>query len=135
MDEQQVSWLVVQPGWAIVAADGSHIGYVEELVGDEGKDIFDGIAVSTSLFEQLKYVPAESVGRIFQGRVELTVASNDVEQLEKFLEPPPSLGIEATKASWSNRLIEDVAPTHATAKRVPFRKRLHVWLLAKRRSR
>jgi len=60
-----------------VAADGGEIGYVQEVVGDEGKDVFDGIAVSTSLFQELKYVPSEKVGRIFEGRVELNVGSND----------------------------------------------------------
>jgi hypothetical protein len=134
VDEQQVSWLVVEPGWAVVAADGSEVGYVQEVVGDEGKDIFDGVVLSTSLFHEPRYVPSEKVGPIFQGRLELAVGSNDVSQLEEFLEPPPSLDIMADKASWSDRLLEDVAPASGTAKAVPFWKRAWVWLLSKRRG-
>jgi hypothetical protein len=134
VDEQQVSWLVVEPGWTVVAADGSEVGYVQEVAGDEGKDIFDGIVLSTSLFREPRYVPAEKVGRIFQGRVQLAVDSNDVKQLEGFLEPPPSLELEADKASWSDRVLQDVAPARETAKAVPFWKRAWVWLLSKRRG-
>ena len=134
MDERQVSWLVVEPGWAVVAGDGSEVGYVQEVVGDKSKDIFDGLALSTSLFHEPKYVPSEKVGRVFQGRVELVVGSNDVQSLEEFLEPPPSLDVEADKASWSDRVLEDVAPAHETAKRVPFWKRTRAWLRSRRRS-
>jgi hypothetical protein len=132
VDEQQVSWLVVEPGWSVVAADGSEVGYVQEVVGDESKDIFDGIAVSTSLFSELRYVPAEKVGRVFQGRVELTVASNGAAQLERFLEPPPSLEIGAEKASWSDRVLEDVEPARSHAERVSPWNRLRAWLASRR---
>jgi hypothetical protein len=127
VDEQQVSWLVIEPGWAVVATDGSEVGYVQEVVGDETKDIFDGLSVSTSLFDDLKYVPAEKVARIFDRRVELLVSSNAVPQLEDFLEPPPSLDIDADKPVWSDRVLEKVSPVHTGAEAVPFRKRLLVW--------
>ena len=127
MDEQQVSWLVIEPGWAVVATDGSHVGYVQEVVGDDTADIFDGLALSTSLFDDLKYIPSEKVGRIFDRRVELLVSSNDVQQLGDFLEPPPSLDIGADKPVWSDRLLEEIAPVHTGAKAVPFWKRLLVW--------
>lgn len=127
MDEQQVSWLAIEPGWAVVAADGSHVGYVQEVVGDDTEDVFDGLALSTSLFDDLKYVPSEKVGRIFERRVELLVSSNDVQQLEDFLEPPPSLDIDADKPPWSDRVLEEVAPVHTDAEAVPFWRRLLVW--------
>lgn len=135
MDEQQVSWLVVEPGWSVVAADGSEVGYVQEVVGDEGKDIFDGIALSTSLFSDPRYVPAEKVGRIRQGRVELTVGSNDAAQLERFLEPPPSLEVGAEKASWSDRVLEDVEGVDPHAGRVSAWSRLRAWLASRRQPR
>ena len=47
MSDQPVSWLVIEPGWTVVAADGTEVGRVEELVGDSGIDIFNGLAVST----------------------------------------------------------------------------------------
>jgi hypothetical protein len=133
MNEQQVSWLVIEPGWAVVAADGSTVGYVQEVVGDDDADVFDGLALSTSLFDDLKYVPSEKVGRIFDRRVELLVASTDVRELEAFLEPPPSLDIDADKPSWSDRVLEDVAPVHTSAEPVPFWKRLRAWFASIRR--
>jgi hypothetical protein len=127
VDEPQVSWLVIEPGWTVVAADGSDVGYVQEVIGDDTEDVFDGLAISTSLFEDLKYVPSEKVGRIFDGRIELLVASNDVSQLGAFLEPPPSLEIDSSKPVWSDRVLEEVAPVHTTAEAVPFWKRLRAW--------
>jgi hypothetical protein len=29
-----VSWLVIEPGWEVVDANGEHLGRVEEVVGD-----------------------------------------------------------------------------------------------------
>jgi hypothetical protein len=127
MSEQQVSWLVIEPGWAVVAGDGSHVGYVDEIVGDDDEDIFDGLAISTSLFDEPKYMPSEKVGRIFDGRVELRIGSSDVQALEEFLEPPPSLDIDADKPSWSDRVLEEVRPVHTDAEAVPFWKRLRAW--------
>ena len=133
MDEPQVSWLVIEPGWTVVAADGSDVGYVQEVVGDDTEDVFDGLAISTNLFEEPRYVPSARVGRIFEGRVELHVASNEVQELEDFLEPPPSLEIDASKPGWSDRALEEVAPVTTTAGAVPFRKRLRAWFASLRR--
>lgn len=133
MDEPQVSWLVIEQGWAVVAADGSHVGYVQEVVGDDSEDIFDGLALSTSLFDDVKYVAAEKVGRIFEGRVELTVPSSGVDQLQEFLEPPPSLEIDSARPAWSDRVLEDVAPVHTRAEAIPFWKRLRAWVESRRR--
>jgi hypothetical protein len=133
LDEQQVSWLLIEPGWPVVAADGGEIGYVQDVVGDNTEDIFDGLAISTSLFEDVKYVPSEKVGRIFERRVELLVASNDVTQLSDFLEPPPSLEIDSAKPEWSDRILREVAPVETRAEAVPFWKRLSVWLRSRTR--
>jgi hypothetical protein len=38
-----VSWFSIRPGWKVFAADGSKAGEVDEVVGDEESDIFDGL--------------------------------------------------------------------------------------------
>ena len=43
-----VSWLLIEPGWKVRAADGSEVGEVDEVVGDSNVDIFDGLAIATS---------------------------------------------------------------------------------------
>jgi hypothetical protein len=85
-----VSWLVVEPGWKVVGADGEEVGRVEEVVGDTGEDIFNGLAVSTGLLGKAKYVPAERVAGIVEGEIQLDLPSSAVEHLDDHESQPPS---------------------------------------------
>jgi hypothetical protein len=85
-----VSWLVVEPGWKVVAADGEEVGKVDEIAGDTGTDIFSGLSVSQGLLRKRKYVPAELVREIVEGEVRLDVDSAGFDGLEQYEEPPPS---------------------------------------------
>lgn len=85
-----VSWLVIEPGWTVVAADGTEVGKVEELVGDTSTDIFNGLAVSTGLLAKAKYVPAERVTEITEGEVRVDLPAEAVERLEDHEAPPPA---------------------------------------------
>ena len=89
-----VSWLLIRPGWKVVAADGSEVGEVDEVAGDDTEDIFDGLAVATGAFAKPRYVPAEQVGQITEGVVHLTLTRDQVEQLGEYLEPATSAEIE-----------------------------------------
>ena len=66
-----VAWIVIEQGWEVVDAKGEHVGRVEEVLGDREDDIFNGLKVATSLLGKAEYVPAESVGEITEGRVQL----------------------------------------------------------------
>ena len=68
-----VSWFLVERGWKVVGSDGAELGTVEETLGDENADIFDGLAVSIGLLDKPRYVPAEQVGEILEGEVHLTI--------------------------------------------------------------
>jgi uncharacterized protein YrrD len=85
-----VSWLVVEPGWKVLAADGEEIGKVEEVVGDTGEDIFNGLAVSTGLLGKPKYVPAERVTQILEGEIHLDLPADALEHLDDHEPQPPS---------------------------------------------
>lgn len=89
-----VSWLMIRPGWKVYAADGTEAGAVDEVVGDDGADIFDGLAIARSALAKPTYVPAEIVGSITEGRVELTLTKEQVDALGEFLEPATSAEIE-----------------------------------------
>ncbi len=89
-----VSWLVIEKGWKVVAADGDDVGRVDELVGDTGKDIFNGLIVTTGLFST-KYVPAERVRGIVEGEVELDLTAAQVKALDDYEPPPPSAQFRA----------------------------------------
>jgi hypothetical protein len=77
----QVSWIVVEPGWEVVDAQGRRVGQVKEILGDTDKDIFNGLAVSPGLFKPTKYVPAELVGRIEEGLIRLSTTGHEFDRL------------------------------------------------------
>lgn len=85
-----VSWFVIEPGWTVVAADGSEIGQVEEVVGDTGTDIFNGLAVATRVLAKPKYVPAERVAEITDGVVRLDLSAERIKGLDDHEPQPPS---------------------------------------------
>jgi hypothetical protein len=90
-----VSWYLIERGWEVVGSDGEKLGKVEEVVGDSTADIFDGLTVGTGLLSHPRYVPAELVGEIVEGRVTLTIDKDAFEHLDEYDEPPPSEQIEA----------------------------------------
>ena len=92
-DADPVSWLVVEPGWRVVAADGTAVGTVQEVIGDTGDDIFNGLSVSAGLLKRPKYVPAEQVAEIEEGEVHLALSKDEFEQLGEHEEPPASAEI------------------------------------------
>lgn len=90
-----VSWLMIEPGWKVLASDGSDVGAVDEVAGDSSLDIFDGLAIATSALGKPRYVPAEQVGEITEGTVRLKLTKEQVDRLGEYLEPATSAEIEA----------------------------------------
>jgi len=76
-----VSWLLIEAGWKVVAADGSGVGTVAEVTGEPEADIFDGLEITTGVLSKPRYVPAEQVGEIEEGTVHLSLTPAQVEQL------------------------------------------------------
>ena len=89
-----VSWLLIRPGWKVLAADGAEVGEVDEVAGDDSHDIFDGLAIATSAFGRPRYVPAEQVGQITEGVVHVSLTREQVERLDEYLEPATTAEIE-----------------------------------------
>lgn len=73
-----VAWTLIEPGWSVVGADGSDIGRVDEVVADESVDIFNGLSVLTGKLGTPKYVPAEQVEEIVEGRVRLAITGDQL---------------------------------------------------------
>lgn len=100
-----VSWLMIKPGWKVLASEGSEVGEVDEVVGDSSVDIFNGLAIATSALGKPRYVPAERVGEIAEGVVRLDLTPDQVDKLEEYLEPATSAEIEAdNKAGFAESL-------------------------------
>jgi len=77
-----VSWKVVENGWSVFDREGEQVGTVEEIVGDEDADIFDGLGIRTHAFSSVKYVPSEIVANIAVGEVHLTIPGDEVAPLD-----------------------------------------------------
>ena len=86
-----VSWMVIEQGWTVVDTAGENVGRVDEVIGDESVDIFNGLNVLTGVLGTPKYVPSEQVGRIVEGQVELLLTKDQVDELEE-AEPPDTCG-------------------------------------------
>jgi uncharacterized protein YrrD len=86
---------MIEPGWPVVSADGEEIGKVEEVVGDTGNDIFNGLAVSTGLLGKPKYVPSERVAEIVEGEIRLDLPADALDSLADHEPQPPSTELRA----------------------------------------
>lgn len=65
------SWMVVERGWRVVGPGGDEVGTVDEVLGDEEADIFNGLRVLPGVLAKPTYVPAERVAEIREGEVVL----------------------------------------------------------------
>jgi len=84
-----VSWLVIEPGWRVTAADGPQLGWVDKVLGDESLDIFHGLSVAGGRLELPRYVKSEQVEGIVNGLVTLTVDARGFEHLPEYHAPEP----------------------------------------------
>jgi len=85
---------MIRPGWKVLAADGTEVGEVDVVAGDDTEDIFNGVAIATSAFGKPRYVPAEQVTEITEGAMRLSLTPEQVGQLDEYLEPATSAEIE-----------------------------------------
>jgi hypothetical protein len=103
-EREPASWLTIERGWTVVAGDGTEVGKVDEIVGDSIADIFDGLTVKTGTLAAPRYVPAEQVGEITPGRVELTLSPAEIDELGEYEPPQPEERILPETASWTERI-------------------------------
>ena len=105
-----VSWFLIEPGWKVYASGGEEVGSVDEVVGDDGNDIFNGLSVATSLLGRPRYVPAEQVATITEGRIALRLTKDEVQRLGEFEEPATSVDVLPEDSSRIERAEADLAP-------------------------
>ena len=92
---ERVSWLMIRPGWKVYASDGTEVGAVDAVAGDETEDIFDGLAVAPSALGKPRYVPADQVADITNGAIHLAITAQQAVALGEYLEPATTAEIEA----------------------------------------
>jgi hypothetical protein len=86
-DEPRVAWTSIDAGATVVAADGSEVGRIKEVVGDEEADIFDGLVITHSRRGSSHYIPSERVRDIWPDRVETDLSPEEAENLPAYEEP------------------------------------------------
>jgi len=84
--EPQVAWIACEPGATVLAADGSDIGQLKQVAGDETRDIFDGLVVSHGKLEGDRYIAAERVKGIWPNRVQTDLTPQEAETLAPYQE-------------------------------------------------
>jgi uncharacterized protein YrrD len=76
-----VAWLLIEPGWEVVGTNGAKLGLVEDVAGDEANDIFSGLSVRAGLVKGKRFVPAERVTAIVEGRITVDVDGDEFSRL------------------------------------------------------
>jgi hypothetical protein len=135
MSSDPVSWIMIEPGWNVVSSDGQDVGHVDAVTGDENADIFNGLAIASGPLGHPRYVPAEQVAQIVEGRVELRLTKDEVEHLGEFDEPPMSETLEDGRAPLLQRAEQAVHPSNVQSHSVPLLRRVSLWVTSLFRGR
>jgi hypothetical protein len=122
-----VSWFLIEPGWKVEDSTGRNVGRVLEVTGDSNADIFDGLAIASFALAKPRYVPAEQVGEIVEGRVRVKLAEPAIEALPEYKEPPVEEDIESEKASAPRRMESAVTPPPTRSSDIPLLRRVLLW--------
>ncbi len=85
--EPQCAWIAIQEGAVVTAADGTEIGHLKEVAGDENADIFDGLVLVHSGHGTDHYIAAERVKAIWPDRVETDLSPPEAASLPAYEEP------------------------------------------------
>ena len=78
-DDVAISYRVLPRGTPVVAADGTPVGSVREVLDNEREEIFDGLVLDTP--DGQRFVDAPEVGRIAEQRVTLALTAAEVAAL------------------------------------------------------
>jgi len=81
-----VAWTAMPYRGKVVGVDGSQVGTVESLLGDEGADIFHGIVVKRSHGGHLVEIAAANIKRITATTVQTDLREADLEGLQPYRE-------------------------------------------------
>lgn len=104
----QVAWIAIDRDAVVVAADGSEIGKVKEVAGDEEHDIFDGLVVKHSRFGHDGYIASERVKGIWPDKVETDLSPQEAESLPDYRESQQTTWHADTGESRLKRAFRDL---------------------------
>jgi uncharacterized protein YrrD len=73
------SYTQIRPGMRVMDVNGETVGGVQEVIVDEGSDIFVGLSVRPNLFTHPLFVPGEFVERLHDEVVYLSVPGDQLQ--------------------------------------------------------
>jgi hypothetical protein len=86
-DETPVAWTALPHHVPVVAADGTELGHIETVLGDEPEDIFHGLVIRRTADGELVELPAARVTRMTEGHVVTDLADGDAQGLPPYRKP------------------------------------------------
>jgi hypothetical protein len=81
--DRTVSWMAIDPEARVLDAEGNDIGKVEKVIGDDGRDIFHGLAIDLKGWGGHVELPADRITRITTHAVHTDLGPAEAESLEK----------------------------------------------------
>ncbi len=99
-----VAWTALDEGALVVAADGSEVGLLKEVVGDEEADIFDGLVLEHAKHGTSHYIPSERVKGIWPDRVETDLTPEEAASLPDYEEPSVTTWHADTGGGFGSRM-------------------------------
>ena len=85
-EEKQVAWLVTPKEAPVMGSDGTQLGEVRAVLGDDEDNIFHGLAMKPEVGGDLLEVPGAKVDRITTERVYTSLTEADLGSLEVYEE-------------------------------------------------
>ncbi len=82
-DNDPISWRTVVYGTAVVAADGSKVGTVKEVLGSDSEDIFHGIRVATDDDRDLM-IPSAEISSLTRSAVTSSLSPDEIKALPSY---------------------------------------------------
>ena len=82
--ERPIAWRVLKKGAPIFASSGDEVGRVSEVVADDQKDIFSGLAFKQGLLSSQRFLPADLIESLTEEGVYLTISESQADQLDPY---------------------------------------------------
>jgi hypothetical protein len=83
-EETVVAWKAVPKHALVVASDGTELGAVEEILGDEEEDIFHGVALKRAEDGELVEVPAGRITKMTMEHVVTDLTPDEAKALPAY---------------------------------------------------
>jgi hypothetical protein len=81
--ERAVSWMAIHQNARVIDREGTDIGHVEAVLGDEEDDIFHGLALNLKGWGGHVELPADRIRRITADRIYTDLGPDEGKSLEE----------------------------------------------------